>query len=104
VHDCRLQGRSHEYFVVLVTSCFRDLAGRARRESHGHVQLLQGASFTRSVCTYTSTIPVYDLSLELTGQAASQAAIKIMSKNRGGRIINISSVVGLVGNAGQVCE
>jgi len=32
---------------------------------------------------------------------ASQAATKIMGKKRKGRIINIASVVGLVGNAGQ---
>ena len=33
--------------------------------------------------------------------AVTQEAAKIMSKNRAGRIINISSVVGLMGNAGQ---
>lgn len=32
---------------------------------------------------------------------ASQAATKIMGKKRKGRIVNIASVVGLVGNAGQ---
>lgn len=32
----------------------------------------------------------------------SQAAVKLMSKKRKGRIINISSVVGVHGNAGQV--
>ena len=31
----------------------------------------------------------------------TQEAAKIMSKNRAGRIVNISSVVGLMGNAGQ---
>jgi len=32
----------------------------------------------------------------------TQAAVKIMSKKRTGRIINIASVVGVLGNAGQV--
>lgn len=32
---------------------------------------------------------------------SSQAATKVMSKAKKGRIINITSVVGLVGNAGQ---
>ena len=31
-----------------------------------------------------------------------QAATKVMSKARKGRIINIASVVGITGNAGQV--
>lgn len=34
--------------------------------------------------------------------ATTQAAIKVMSKKRTGRIINIASVVGVLGNAGQV--
>lgn len=33
---------------------------------------------------------------------ATQAATKVMAKKRKGRIVNISSVVGLTGNAGQV--
>ncbi|XP_078447317.1 NAD(P)-binding Rossmann-fold superfamily protein isoform X2 [Wolffia australiana] len=42
------------------------------------------------------------IDLNLTGVfLCTQAAAKIMMKKRKGRIINISSVVGLVGNAGQ---
>jgi 3-oxoacyl-[acyl-carrier protein] reductase len=42
------------------------------------------------------------LSTNLTGAfLLSQAAVKAMLKNRSGRIINITSVVGLMGNAGQ---
>jgi len=43
------------------------------------------------------------LAANLTGAfVTSQAAIRPMMKQRGGRIINISSVVGQMGNAGQV--
>ncbi|KFK44498.1 hypothetical protein AALP_AA1G264900 [Arabis alpina] len=42
------------------------------------------------------------IDLNLTGVfLCTQAAIKIMMKKRKGRIINISSVVGLIGNIGQ---
>ncbi|XP_058781598.1 3-oxoacyl-[acyl-carrier-protein] reductase 4 [Vicia villosa] len=42
------------------------------------------------------------IDLNLTGVFLStQAAAKIMMKNKKGRIINIASVVGLIGNAGQ---
>ncbi|MQL84041.1 hypothetical protein Taro_016528 [Colocasia esculenta] len=42
------------------------------------------------------------IDLNLTGVfLCTQAAAKIMMKKRKGRIINISSVVGLIGNAGQ---
>ena len=33
----------------------------------------------------------------------AQEACKVMSKRKVGRIINITSVVGLFGNAGQAC-
>lgn len=43
------------------------------------------------------------IDLNLTGVfMCTQAAAKLMMKQRSGRIVNISSVVGLVGNAGQV--
>ena len=42
------------------------------------------------------------LSVNLRGTAlCSRAAAKIMFKSRSGRIINVSSVIGLIGNAGQ---
>ncbi|KAL3374383.1 hypothetical protein AABB24_006055 [Solanum stoloniferum] len=42
------------------------------------------------------------IDLNLTGVfLCTQAAAKIMMKKKKGRIVNISSVVGLVGNAGQ---
>jgi len=42
------------------------------------------------------------LNVNLRGTAlCSRAAARIMFKNRSGRIINVSSVIGLIGNAGQ---
>ena len=42
------------------------------------------------------------LATNLTGAfLLSQAAVKAMVRNRFGRIVNVTSVVGLMGNAGQ---
>lgn len=43
------------------------------------------------------------IDVNLTGVfMCNQAAVKIMMKQRSGRIINIASIIGLMGNAGQV--
>eukprot|EP00983_Pelagomonas_calceolata_P133161 1161941-Pelagomonas_calceolata.AAC.2 len=38
----------------------------------------------------------------MAATADLQNALKMMSKQKSGRIVNVTSVVGLVGNAGQV--
>ncbi len=59
---------------------------------------LQWCKSLRSGC---SRLPTCDVHTPVA--AASQNALKLMSKQKSGRIVNITSVVGVVGNAGQVC-
>jgi len=66
--------------------------------------LVNNAGITRDGLLIRLTPENWDLvmSINLKGAfLASQAASRIMMKARSGKIINISSVVGLMGNAGQ---
>ncbi|KAL5075898.1 hypothetical protein RYX36_014882 [Vicia faba] len=66
--------------------------------------LINNAGITRDGLLMRMKKPQWQevIDLNLTGVFLStQAAAKIMMKNKKGRIINISSVVGLIGNAGQ---
>ncbi|CAK9172558.1 unnamed protein product [Ilex paraguariensis] len=66
--------------------------------------LINNAGITRDGLLMRMKKPQWQevIDLNLTGVfLCTQAAAKIMMKKRKGRIINIASVVGLVGNAGQ---
>lgn len=66
--------------------------------------LVNNAGITRDGLAIRLTPENWDLvmSVNLKGAfLASQAAARVMMKARSGKIINISSVVGLMGNAGQ---
>jgi 3-oxoacyl-[acyl-carrier protein] reductase len=66
--------------------------------------LINNAGITRDALLIRQTPENWDLvlSINLKGTfLATQAAAKIMMKARSGRIVNVSSVVGLMGNAGQ---
>jgi 3-oxoacyl-[acyl-carrier protein] reductase len=66
--------------------------------------LINNAGITRDTLMMRMKEPDWDLVLAVNLKGSflmTQAAAKIMMKARRGRIINISSVVGLMGNAGQ---
>ncbi len=75
-------------------------------ERHGRIDVLvNNAGVARDQLVLRMKRDDWDavIAANLTGAfTTSQAAIKPMVKQRGGRIINISSVVGQMGNAGQV--
>jgi 3-oxoacyl-[acyl-carrier protein] reductase len=75
-------------------------------ERHGRIDILvNNAGITRDQLMLRMKRDDWDqvIATNLTASfALSQAAIKPMLKQRAGRIINISSVVGQTGNAGQV--
>lgn len=66
--------------------------------------LVNNAGITRDALLIRQTSESWDLVMEVNLKGAflvTQAASRIMMKARTGKIINISSVVGLMGNAGQ---
>jgi 3-oxoacyl-[acyl-carrier protein] reductase len=66
--------------------------------------LVNNAGVTRDGLLIRQTAESWDMVMEVNLKGAflvTQAASRIMMKARSGKIINISSVVGLMGNAGQ---
>jgi 3-oxoacyl-[acyl-carrier protein] reductase len=74
-------------------------------ESFGSLDILvNNAGITRDALLIRQTPETWDMVMSVNLKGAflvSQAASRIMMKARAGKIINISSVVGLMGNAGQ---
>ncbi|MEE8142757.1 MAG: 3-oxoacyl-[acyl-carrier-protein] reductase, partial [Planctomycetota bacterium] len=74
-------------------------------EAWGGVDVLvNNAGITRDALLLKMDVPVWDevLAINLRGTyLCSRAVLRSMLKQRSGRIINITSVVGLTGNAGQ---
>ncbi|MEK7313022.1 MAG: 3-oxoacyl-[acyl-carrier-protein] reductase [Deltaproteobacteria bacterium] len=66
--------------------------------------LVNNAGITRDRLLLRMTEDEWDAVINVNLKSAfncTKAAVKVMSKNRYGRIINIASIVGLIGNAGQ---
>jgi 3-oxoacyl-[acyl-carrier protein] reductase len=66
--------------------------------------LVNNAGVTRDGLTMRMSIEDWDAVLNTNLRGAfnfTQAIVRAMTKQRSGRIINISSVIGLIGNAGQ---
>ena len=74
-------------------------------EKFGKVDILiNNAGITRDMLLMKMTEDEWDSVLDINLKGAfncSKAAIRPMMKNRWGRIINISSIIGLIGNPGQ---
>ena len=74
-------------------------------EQYGAIDILvNNAGITRDTLLIRMKEEDWDLVLKINLKGAflmTQAAAKVMMKARSGRIINISSVVGVMGNAGQ---
>ncbi len=89
---------------VLDTASVEALVGGAL-ERHGHIDILvNNAGIARDQLLLRMKREDWDqvIATNLTAAfACAQAVIKPMIKQRGGRIINISSVVGQTGNGGQ---
>ncbi len=82
-----------------------DAAFEATLEAHGRLDgLVNNAGITRDTLLLRMKLEDWEtvLATNLTGTfLCTQAALKPMLKQRAGRIVNITSVVGLTGNAGQ---
>jgi len=66
--------------------------------------LVNNAGITRDKLLLRMTEDEWDAVINVNLKSAfncTKAAVKVMSKNRYGRIVNIASIVGLMGNAGQ---
>ncbi len=84
-----------------VQSVFKDIASEA-----GSIDILvNNAGVTRDTLLLRMSEDDWDFVLNINLKGAFnglKAVVRSMMKNRYGRIINISSVVGLTGNAGQI--
>ena len=99
-------GRAGEWIALDVTEpegCERAVAGVLQR--HGRIDILvNNAGITKDQLMLRMKRGDWDAVLGTNLTAAfvlTQAALKPMLKQRGGRIVSISSVVGQAGNAGQ---
>jgi 3-oxoacyl-[acyl-carrier protein] reductase len=100
------EGGSAEALTLDVSSSESIAAGmKSLLEKHGRLDLLvNNAGITEDNLILRMSKDSWDrvLATNLTGAfLLSQAAVKAMVRNRFGRIVNVTSVVGLMGNAGQ---
>ena len=76
------------------------------RKEFGHIDIVvNNAGITRDTLMIRMAEKDWDMVLDINLKGAflvTKAAAKVMMKQRYGRIVNISSIVGINGNAGQV--
>lgn len=80
-------------------------AGTKILEDFGRADILvNNAGVTRDALAIRMSLEDWDAVIETNLRGAfsfTQALVRAMTKQRSGRIVNISSVIGLIGNAGQ---
>jgi 3-oxoacyl-[acyl-carrier protein] reductase len=106
VKDIEAQGAAAESLKIDVSSVkdvddvFTDIVGR-----HGRVDvLINNAGITRDTLLMRMNEDDWDAVLAVNLKSVfncTRAVVRTMAKQRNGRIVNISSVVGQIGNAGQ---
>jgi 3-oxoacyl-[acyl-carrier protein] reductase len=98
-------GRAEAVALDVADKSSVESAFAALLATHGRLDILvNNAGVTRDNLLLRMKVEDWDqvLATNLTGAfLCTQAALKPMIKQRGGRIVNITSVVGLAGNAGQ---
>jgi 3-oxoacyl-[acyl-carrier protein] reductase len=99
-------GRAERASVDVVDAASVDAMIAGALAAHGRIDILvNNAGITRDQLMLRMKRDDWDdvIATNLTGAfTCVQAVIKLMVKQRGGRIISVSSVVGQAGNAGQV--
>jgi 3-oxoacyl-[acyl-carrier protein] reductase len=99
-------GRAKAFALnVSDSSAVADFFGREIKDRVNLAVLVNNAGITKDGFLVRMKDEDFDgvLAVNLCGAfACTREAAKIMSRNRAGRIVNISSVVGQMGNAGQV--
>jgi 3-oxoacyl-[acyl-carrier protein] reductase len=98
-------GRAQALALDVTSRASVDAALQAILAAHGRIDhVVNNAGITRDTLLLRMKQEQWDevLATNLTGAfLCTQAALKPMIKQRSGRIVNIASVVGLTGNAGQ---
>ena len=97
-------GCAGEVLDVNDTAAAEALIGRMVQQHGGLHVLVNNAGITRDMLAMRLKDEDWDAVLDTNLKGAflcSKAAIRPMLRQRSGRIVNLSSVVGLVGNAGQ---
>jgi 3-oxoacyl-[acyl-carrier protein] reductase len=98
-------GKASPVALDVVDSASIDRAVKGALESHGQIDILvNNAGVTRDNLVLRMSREAWDsvLATNLTGAfLLTQAVVKSMVRRRYGRIVNVTSVVGLMGNAGQ---
>ena len=102
----KLSGTGHHYVVANMAdrAAVLSLAESAQEKMGGVDILVNNAGITRDNLSMRLKDDDWDSVIEVNLRAVfalSQKLLRAMMKQRYGRIINISSVVGLAGNAGQ---
>jgi 3-oxoacyl-[acyl-carrier protein] reductase len=106
--EAELAGSGRNVKTIAADISIADDAGRIIEEGLGHLGqidvLVNNAGITRDTLMMRMSEQDWDdvLSTNLKGAfLVSKAAMRPMVRARAGRIVNLTSVVGLVGNAGQ---